>query len=569
MVPLIRIRSKDGNFRFEVNPMDDGSVLAQKIIGSTVEADPNTITISNKPTAGGEVLLSALQGRTITNLGFKHGDMFFVSYKPTGDSAAPPSAPPAPSTSDTPPKVSDSPVKRVWETVKEDPVDDYWRARDGKIPRARDTQFCKHGPNGMCDYCMPLEPYDSKYHADHNIKHLSFHSYIRKLAPQKPGQQTSSASSLPPLDPITYRAKVPCPSGSHPPYPAGICSKCQPSAITLQSQAFRMVDHLEFSSPELIDRFLGSWRTTGNQRFGWLIGHYAPYEEVPMGIKAIVEAIHEPPQDGELDGLSLELPWDDEKRIEELAKDARGQQIVGYIFTDLTPEAKDRSKSVCKRHADSFYLSSLETLFAARLQLNHPTPTKASRTGVYSSRLVTAVLSGTPDGAIDVQAYMVSEQACAMVDADMVEPSVDPNIVRLKEEEEGRYVPDVFFRFKNEYGFDVKQSAKPAFPVEYMIVTLTHGFPTTPSPAFLSTSFSIENRPGVEEQDVSSVIADLGRLKAGEVAFSQGGARTKDLVKYLSDWHLLAYLGTVGLLGPDDMKVLAQSVTSPNVDDPK
>jgi nuclear protein localization family protein 4 len=46
---------------------------------------------------------------------------------------------------------------RQWENVEEDPVDTYWRALDGKIPRARDSRFCKHGANAMCDYCMPLE----------------------------------------------------------------------------------------------------------------------------------------------------------------------------------------------------------------------------------------------------------------------------------------------------------------------------------------------------------------------------------------------------------------------------
>ncbi|KAG8909945.1 nuclear protein localization protein 4, partial [Tulasnella sp. 417] len=56
---LIRVRSKDGNFRFEVNPTDDGQVLAKKILESTEGADPKTVTISNKPTAGGEVPLSA------------------------------------------------------------------------------------------------------------------------------------------------------------------------------------------------------------------------------------------------------------------------------------------------------------------------------------------------------------------------------------------------------------------------------------------------------------------------------------------------------------------------------
>ena len=63
-----------------------------------------------------------------------------------------------------------------------------------------------------------------------------------------------------------------------------------------------------------------------------------------------------------------------------------------------------------------------------------------------------------------------------MVDADMIEASVDRGIVRVKEEERtahsARYVPDVFFRYKNEYGLDVQKSAKPCFPVEYLLVNV-------------------------------------------------------------------------------------------------
>ena len=365
----------------------------------------------------------------------------------TGPSSSPVREVSAPVTNAQPSTAEADTGNRPWEAVQEDPVDVYWRSQDGKMPRARDSRFCKHGANGMCDYCMPLESYDAAYHTEHNIKHLSYHAYLRKISPKVSG---TAASLVPPLSPLSYKVKVPCPNKGHAPWPAGICTACQPSAITLQSQPFRMVDHLEIASTDIVDRFLQAWRLTGLQRFGFLIGHYEPYEKVPMGIKAVVEAIYEPPQEGELDGLTVAIPWEEEPRIKELAKNAsKPLTVVGYVFTDLDPTPDDRTKSLHKRHGGSFFLSSLEAIFAATLQKANPTASRSSPDGIFASRLVTAVLTGTEDGGIDVSAYQVSEQATAMVEADMIEASIDPGIVRVKEEDRShdsaRYVPDVFF----------------------------------------------------------------------------------------------------------------------------
>ncbi|KAJ7693672.1 NPL4 family-domain-containing protein [Mycena rosella] len=561
---LLRVRSKDGNFRFELAPTADVSELLAKILETAPDADPESLTISNQP-RGNEAKFSSLKGRSLQSLGLNHADLVFVTYQSVATSASSSSAQPAAAAAAVPE------ATRIWEAVKEDPVDVHWRSKDGKIPRSRDARFCTHATNGMCDYCMPLEPYNALYHKENAIKHLSYHAYLKQISPKS---SSSATASLPPLTPLSYKVKVPCPSG-HPSWPAGICTSCQPSAITLQSQPFRMVDHLEIASTDVIDRFLHAWRSTGFQRFGWLIGRYQPYDKVPMGVKAVVETIYEPPQEGELDGLTLGLPWEEEPRIRELCASASTPlTVVGYIFTDLTPTDEDRTKNVYKRHPGSFYMSSLEAIFAATMQKSNPTPSKSSPTGQFASRLVTAILTATEDGQVDIAAYQVSEQACAMVEADMIEASVDPGIVRVKEEDRtqgsARYVPDVFFSFKNEYGLEVKKTAKPAFPVEYLMVNVTHGFPQNPSPLFQSSKFAIENRPGLEDQRVESVISALARLDAPNIVDSRSAKpgeahKRRELAAWLSDWHLVAFLDTTQLFSPEDVKLMMRIVTSPTL----
>lgn len=62
-----------------------------------------------------------------------------------------------------------------------DDVDLILAKADGRQQRKRDPKLCRHNSNGCCVHCSPLEPFDEEYLKEQKIKHLSFHSHIRKL----------------------------------------------------------------------------------------------------------------------------------------------------------------------------------------------------------------------------------------------------------------------------------------------------------------------------------------------------------------------------------------------------
>lgn len=405
--------------------------------------------------------------------------------------------------------------------LMEDEVDRILGPQTGRIEQGK-TPNCQHSAQSQkCIYCAPKEPFDEEYLKAEGIKHMSFQAYLRKLM----GGKLFTA-----LEDISCVIKPGC--SAHKPWPEGICSKCQPPAITLNSQPYRHVDNITFENPSIVDNFLAYWRATGAQRMGFLYGVYEVHLDVPLGVKARVAAIYEPPQECTKDGIKI-LEDEREAQVETLAL-KMGLKRVGWIFTDLVHDSSGYVKHF--RNVDSHFLSAQECIMAGIYQSQHPNPCKHASSGSFGSKFGTVLVTGNTEKQVHMEGYQVSNQCMALARDGCLIPTKDaPELGYVRESTSEKYVPDVFYKQKDKYGNEVTKISRP-LPVDYLLVDVPVSTPLEPVFTFHvpKSPFPIENRP------MEGHLQDFASLAAYRRQF----VGPEDLPNLFRDFHLLLYLAT-------------------------
>lgn len=521
---IVRLQSREGTRRINCSPHESLSTFFSKV--STEFSLPKRgWTLYLHRDKSGEIKNSSR--KTLSSIGVKHGDMLFLSQEVSAHNEDTREHNSVPLTSSS----SSAPV--LSSNIEEDEIDVFLSKQEGLIHRERDPQLCHHNPNSKCIHCFPLEPYDEEYLKNHTppIKHMSFHAFIKKLG----GGTDRGKFTV--LEDTSCRIKPGC--TEHPPWPGGICTKCQPSAITLKRQAYRHVDNILFENRFIVESFLNYWRKTGNQRLGFLYGRYEHHKDVPLGIRASVAAIYEPPQEDTPDSIKL-LEDPNEALVDKLASDL-GLKKVGWIFTDLL--ADDVRKGTVKhlRDINTHFLTAEECILAADLQNHYPSPCRLSSSGKFGSKFSTVVVSGDMDNQVGFDGFQVSNQCMALVRDDCLVPTVDePGLGYIRESSSNQYVPDVFYKATDSYGNEVTQLARP-MPIEYVLVQVPTAFPVDPQFTFTNQSreepFPLENRSNIGEvQDFNALVNHLNQFSPDQ------------FLTAMSNFHLLVFLATCDML---------------------
>ncbi|OEH76783.1 npl4 family protein [Cyclospora cayetanensis] len=109
-----------------------------------------------------------------------------------------------------------------------------------------------------------------------------------------------------------------------------------PQTLTLKHQVYRHVDHLELMNVSEVQQFVSYWKNDLNmqqQRCGFMFGYYREDRHYPLGIRAVCEAVYEPPQEGTEDEFRLLEGHASEMELAAAVAARLGLELIGFVFT--------------------------------------------------------------------------------------------------------------------------------------------------------------------------------------------------------------------------------------------
>ncbi|KAJ1613507.1 nuclear pore associated protein [Cryptosporidium canis] len=294
----------------------------------------------------------------------------------------------------------------------------------------------------------------------------------------------------------------------------GVMNKIPPS-VTLKHQPYRHVDHLEMMNLSEAMQFVEYWRTNlgmSKQRVGWMYGYYREDSTYPMGIRAVMEAIYEPPQNENSEPGKLALENDPFKPSVDRIAQSLGLECLGLVFTH-----NERDE----------VLTSNEIITLGKLQL------EAIKTPHYTGYPVSSFISCTIAPCKSVRggdpipnAFAVSDLGMAFIRDKLIdEKGIKDNAhIIIREAEKGEILPQILEKGNSTCKFDA----------HWLIVRINESAPIQPKPFFSSSQFPRENRAIHQKpSDVSEFIKS--RLTSMPITSHH----------LLNDFHLLLYLANL------------------------
>lgn len=295
---------------------------------------------------------------------------------------------------------------------------------------------CNHGENAKCPNCLGKDQIE-------DIKHISFDEYMNAKMQKCKGMhepQNKCNNCMPPLE-LSYKMKKGC--TFHPPFPLGMCVKCLPPSVVLGRQPYRHVDFVSFMNIEEVNSFVSCWQRDMclKQRMAYLFGYFAEDHNYPNGIRAVVEAIYEPPQIGDAHGV--ESLHDPDAEIVDKVAAGLTLEFVGWMFTTIDTDKETFMPSYDIKKAAEFQ---------EKFKLKHPT-------GYYVSKFVTVMVKPKDDGNVELECCMISDTFQALVRDNVIGQCVDKHIIPKRKTEKNEILPDIFQESKKVDCFD------PAFAI--------------------------------------------------------------------------------------------------------